>query len=193
MKAAEDRFNLRGGSPRPVLFAGFLFALVGAIAVFLWRVTPVRPTPSARPVDEVRTLDRRLPAGDFCRVTLRGPIGPNGRFLCLSNLEASINEHVVHIPPECFTDLRDVEVGDGIAFAGTVEQSLLFLTGGRGTNLWQSKFTIRSNHVVERETRTETGTPVVTPYGPPLEIQYGIIPPAELERVRNETMSKPLK
>ncbi len=164
------------------------FALYAVLFVGCSRVATPESKPESKPTTEAVVHERKLPSGNVCRVELRGPISPHGIASALQELRISITNRDVHVPAEAFADLTNINLRQGVEFAEFAGDTFLLMCGGADGMAWRAKFAIRSNRVIERELTRESGTPETTPYGPPLEIRYGVVPPAELERVRN---SKP--
>lgn len=168
----------------PALIVLSALAVCGGLLLGCGRGETTQTKPEVKAATETVVHERTLPSGSRCSVTLHGALGPKEGFLCLSNLEASINGQSVHVPGESFADLSDIAVQKHVEFAEFTGDTFLLLSGGAGAMAWHAKLAIRSNRVVERELTRASGPPETTPYGPPLQVRYGIIPPAELEKVR---------
>lgn len=179
---------LDNGLAQTALLAASTFTLCAGLFVGCSRVDTPESKPESKPTTEAVVHERKLPSGNACRVELRGPIITHGIASALQELRISITNRDVHVPAEAFSDLTNVNIRQGVEFAEFAGDTFLLMCGGADGIAWHAKFAIRSNRVVERELIRESGTPETTPYGPPLEIRYGVVPPAELERVRT---SKP--
>lgn len=170
--------------PRRGLWLGLIFTMLAGGLLLTAHYTLRSDKPVAQPKAEPAILERKLPSGTICRAAFYGSFSIAGRAEKLEKLEISISGKPVHVPPEAFSDLTNINVRQRVEFAEFAGDTFLLLAGEEGAAAWRAKFTIRELNLTEREFTREGSEPLLARYAPPLKAEYFSLPPEAIEEAR---------